>query len=326
MRAHTVACALALMAVSAAFPQAEEWLLKINQAKAAEFGGDYRKAAALFRDAAKTAARFDPTDSRRVTAWNDLGTMEDALGHFADAEADYRRALRAAEQVGGKMSSAYAAVLSNLGGVSAEVGQTAAAERMLREALAIQRKSNPADEVRVAVAQDSLAGVLSVSGRLDEAESLLRASTAVLERHPAAWDETALTLNELAVVSFLRGNCREAERFVHRSVNIVEERVGPDHPMLVRPLNDLATIMAHEGEPTDAAALLRRAMAIAEKSIGTDNRLYGRVLANYAFCLRRTGEKAQAKAVQAQAVQILKDSALRNGIGATIDITALRSK
>jgi hypothetical protein len=50
------------------------------------------------------------------------------------------------------------------------------------------------------------------------------------------------------------------------------------------------------------------------------------VLNNYAEFLNMNGRKAEARTLAAQAKDVLRDSARRNGLGMTVDASALRAK
>src|SRR4029077_15545882 len=105
--------------------------------------GDYAKAAVSYRAAAEVAEHFDQSDRRRAVAWNFVSIMYDALGRFADAEAGYRRALKAAAASTGKSGPDYALVLGNLGTMYIEIGQRDTGEKLLRESLAIYCAVDP---------------------------------------------------------------------------------------------------------------------------------------------------------------------------------------
>ena len=112
------------------FTQTDEWLLRMEEGSAAEDAGDYGKALASYQSAAQVAEGFDQSDRRRAVAWNFVSIMYDALGRFADAEAGYRRALKAAAASTGKTGPDYALVLGNLGTMYVEIGQPAAGEKL----------------------------------------------------------------------------------------------------------------------------------------------------------------------------------------------------
>jgi tetratricopeptide (TPR) repeat protein len=298
----------------------------MDEGAAAETVGDYARAASSYRVATEVAERFDRRDRRRAVAWNALATMYDALGRFADAEAGYRRALKEAAESTGKAGPDYALVLANLGSSYVETGQAAAGEKLLREALAIFSGADPPDALRIAGAQNGLAEALCVAGKYKEADPLLSRALPVLEKNPSAWGETALAKNNLGVVRFFERNREEARRLLLQALAMMEEGLGPDHPMLARVLNNLASLENSIGHREEAGERLRRALDIAERRLGPEHPAYAALLANYAAFLRQGGDKSRAKMLEAQSTQILKDSSRRNGLGAVIDISSLRRK
>jgi tetratricopeptide (TPR) repeat protein len=326
MREQLLACALAVLTAVTAFPQTDEWQLRMEEGSAAEDSGDYAKAAALYRAAAEVAERFDQADRRRAVAWNFVSIMYDALGRFADAEAGYRRALKAAAASTGKSGPEYALVLGNLGTMYVEIGQPATGEKFLREALAIYSAADPPNEMQVAITRNGLAEAISASGKHKEAERLLTLALPVLEKNPKAWGQTAIATNNLGVARFFQGNNDDARRLLLRALDIVEQHMGTDHPMLVRTLNNLASLAARTGHREEAGERLRRGLDIAERRLGPEHPVYAALLANYAELLRLGGDKSQAKVLAARSSEILKDSSRRNGIGAVIDIHSLRQK
>lgn len=324
MRQHVLAAAITILTSVAGFPQTDDWRPRMNEGAAAENIGDYARAITSYRAATEVADRFDRGDRRRAVSWNAVATMYDALGRFAEAEAAYRRALKEAAGSTGKTGPEYALVLGNLGSWYVETGQRAAGEKLLRESLAIYAAADPPDELHIAVAQNGLAEVLCSSRKYKEADPLLTRALAVLEKNPRAWSETALAKNNLAVVRFLEGNHEEARRLFMEAVAMIEQRWGPEHPMLARILNNLASVENRAGHREEAGQRIRRALDIAEKRLGPEHPSYAALLANYAAFLRQGGDKSAAKALEARSTQIMKDSSQRNGLGAVIDINSLR--
>ena len=326
MQVHVLTCALMILTAVTGLSQTDEWFLRMQEGSAAEDAGDYAKALASYRSATELAEHFDQADRRRAVAWNFVSVMCDALGQFADAEAGYRRALKAAAASTGKLSPDYALVLGNLGTMYVEIGQRATGEKLLREALAIFSAADPPNEVQIAIARNGLAEAISVSGKYKEADRLLSMALPVLEQNPKTWGETAIATNNLGVARFFQGKNDDARRLLLHALAIVEERMGSDHPMLIRTLNNLASLATRTGHREEAGERLRRGLDIAERRLGPAHPVYAALLANYAEFLRLGGEKSQAKALAARSSEILKDSNRRNGIGAVIDIQSLRQK
>jgi tetratricopeptide (TPR) repeat protein len=326
MREQILACALVVLTAIVAHSQTDEWLARMNEGATAENAGDYTKALDFYRQAAGIAEQFDQHDPRKAVSWNFVSVMYDALGRFTDAEAGYRRALKFAAAATGKSGPEYALVLGNLGTMYIEIGQPATGEKLLRESMEIFCAADSPNETQIAIARNGLAEAISVTGKYKEADQLLSLAVPVLEKNPKTWSEAAIAMNNLGVARFFQGNNTDAGTLLHRALAIVEEHMGPDHPMLVRTLNNLASLAARMGNRQEAGERLRRGLDIAEKRLGPDHPVYGSLLANYAELLRLEGKKSQAKALTARSNEILKDSSRRNGIGAVIDIRSLREK
>jgi hypothetical protein len=93
MREHTLVIFTAVLTAAAGFPQTDQWRLRMDEGATAEIVGDYAKSVASYRVAAQIAEGFDRGDKRRVTTWNALANMYDALGQ-SPMPGTYRRASR----------------------------------------------------------------------------------------------------------------------------------------------------------------------------------------------------------------------------------------
>jgi tetratricopeptide (TPR) repeat protein len=326
VRARALIISAAFVATAAAFAQADEWWRLMKAGIDADQAGDYVRSATLYREAIGASERLGPTDERGAYAWNALAKTQDVLGNYAAAERGYRRALKAAEDSRGRASIVYAITLQNLSILYAETGQASRGERLAREALSIAAALDPIDRAGLAMAQSCLATIAGVLGKHEEAIGLVRAALPVLEKDPNAWTQTVAALNTIAVSLYMEGEAMEPERLLQRALATAEGHAGVNHPMLPRILMNLAAIALHSGRPEEAGARLSRAMEIAVARLGPEHPAYGTLLAGYAVYLRQVGEKSRAREMEARSSQILRESGRRNGLGAVIDVTALRRK
>ena len=321
-----VCLAMTLLSANAGRGQGDDWKELMDRGQVQEKAADYAGALASYEKAAEVSERAAANDPRRLISWNSVASMYDALGQFPDAERSYRRALAAAEKSRGKDSAEYPVVLASLGSLYIEMGQTARGETMLRESLAIQETSPSRDEARLAMGRVCLAEALLATGRYQEPERLLTAALAVWEKHPDAWRERGIILNNLGVVELYQKRYVEAQRLLERSLLMLEEGLTPDHPMLVRVLSNQATVFSRTGRRPEASEKLRRALEIVDKHLGADHPVNGVLLRNYAALLRQSGDKASARKAEARSAEVLKQSALRNGAGMVVDISAFPRK
>lgn len=326
MRECVSTCAVAMLMAFAGFSQADEWQRAMDAGARAELEGDYGRATAFYETATEAAEKLARSDARRMFAWNSLATMYDALGRYAAAEHAYRRGLHEAEDARGISSPEYALVLENLATLYLETGQPERAEKMARQALTFYASKEPNEGFRLAMARNCLAEILTNRHKFRESETLLNESVAFLEQNPKYASEAGVAVNNLAVVRFFEKDYAGTERLLLQALDLLERRMGPDHPMLIRTLSNLASLYKGRGRLEESGERLRRAMSIAERRLGVDHPIYGAVLASYADYLRRQGEKSQAKAIEAKSLQILKNSDRINGLGSVVDITALKEK
>ena len=75
-----------------------------------------------------------------------------------------------------------------------------------------------------------------------------------------------------------------------------------------------------------ADAAYRRSIEIAEARLGPEHPQYGVMLHNYATFLRASGRKSEAKALEAHSREVIQQSARRNGVGMTVDVSAFQQK
>ena len=103
-------------------------------------------------------------------------------------------------------------------------------------------------------------------GDYAKAEPLFQRALKIREKalgpdHP----DTALALNNLALLYYSMGDYAKAEPLYQRALKIDEKALGPDHPDTARALNNLALLKIDLGEAKDAILLATRAREAEEK-------------------------------------------------------------
>lgn len=119
--------------------------------------------------------------------------------------------------------------------------------------------------------------------------------------------ETALSLNNLAMLSKVQKKYAEAEKLYLEALSISEGIVGKEHPDLTIPLSNLAMLYAEQKEYGKAFEVSDRALSILENKYGPDHPNVGVALQKYAGLKRMAGKtkdadqfEARAKAIQAK--------------------------
>ena len=157
--------------------------------------------------------------------------------------------------------------LHNLAAIRHRLGDYEESERLKREVLEQRRKLYPKGHPDVAAALKELGSLLSERARgmsdrrrFEEAESLFIQARvmqqALLGRtHP----ETMLTLHDLAVLRYWKGDLSAAERDMRAVYDHLRNTLGEDHQETVNALTNLGAIIRDQGKYPEAELLLRRA-------------------------------------------------------------------
>ena len=116
--------------------------------------------------------------------------------------------------------------------------------------------------------------------------------------------EVASVVNYCGLYHYGRGNHSTAEPLYRRSLKIVEEQLGADHPITATNLNNLALLLQERGKYAEAEELHRRALRIRQKACGFDHPDVAKDLNNLALLLQGQGKYAGAEALHRQALEI----------------------
>jgi CHAT domain-containing protein/Tfp pilus assembly protein PilF len=193
---------------------------------------------------------------------DNLASLYQSQGRYADAEGLSKRALVIYEKTFGKDNPDVADNLNNLANIYEHQGKHADAEALYRRSLAIKEATFGEDHPDVAIALENLAIIYVDQGKPAEAENLLRRALTISEKalgqeHP----QVARSLNNLAIAYREEHKDLDAEELLQRSLAIKEKALGPSHPGVARTLDDLADLAARSGNTENALAYSRKATA-----------------------------------------------------------------
>ncbi len=111
-------------------------------------------------------------------------------------------------------------------------------------------------------------------------------------------------LGDLAAISRLQGDYKEAELLNRRALAIAEHQLGPTHPDTATILGDLAGLYQDQGKYKRAKPLYQRALAIREKMLGPEHPETAATLNNLARLYRAQGKYQQAEPLYQRALAI----------------------
>jgi tetratricopeptide (TPR) repeat protein len=178
-----------------------------------------------------------------ATSLNNLASLYDSSGRYAEAEPLYVRLLAISEKELGANHPSTATNLNNLANLYRSMGRYAEAEPLYERSLAVREKELGANHPDTATSLNNLAGLYDSSGRYAEAEPLYVRSLAIREKELGAnHPDTSTSLNNLAALYQSMGRYAEAEPLFARSLVILEDKLGENHPRTQICRNNLQTL------------------------------------------------------------------------------------
>jgi tetratricopeptide (TPR) repeat protein len=116
--------------------------------------------------------------------------------------------------------------------------------------------------------------------------------------------DTAVSLNNLALLLRAQGDLTAARPLFERALAIREKALGSDHPATALSLNNLASLLQDQGDLAAARPLFERALAIREQALGPDHPDTSLSLSSLALLLRAQGDLAAARPLFERALAI----------------------
>lgn len=212
------------------------------------------------------AGHPEPTEAQLV---HNLGLLYSSQGRFAEAEAQYRRALALYRAAEGDRDPDVATCLNNLGATARLLGRSDEALVHFGRSLEIIASTYGRTHPDYAATTANRAMVLVDLGRLDEAledqQRVVRLREAVQgPEHPS----TVGALTNLAVVRYHRGELERAEEIQRQALDVGMEALDADHPNVVRMLDNMNTILREQGRLDEALDFGSRAHAVTLRVLG----------------------------------------------------------
>jgi CHAT domain-containing protein/tetratricopeptide (TPR) repeat protein len=226
---------------------------------------DFDKAAAFYSRAAEAFEAGNAPPSELAGLYNNRASILAALGRYAEAEADHRRALAIRRELEGERGEAVSSSLFGIGYVFFRQGRIEESLPYLREAAEQQldflRPGNPLPIVRLT----SLASVLGRSGRTAEALTAARKAEALGREYLGPDHPTyAIALNNLGNALIENRVFREAVPVLRQSLELRIKTGGERASGTAITMRNLATALKATGAEADAEELNRRALDIYE--------------------------------------------------------------
>jgi tetratricopeptide (TPR) repeat protein len=218
------------------------------------------------------------------------------LGHYIDAENEYRQVLAAQLQVLDPDHPAVLGTRHNLAQLLRREAKTAEAEAEFRRIFAAQLRVLGPDDPGTLSTRANLAAVLSQQGKHADAESefrqVLDAQLRVLgPDHPG----TLSTRNSLAQLLVAEAKTAEAEAEFQQVLDAQLRVLGPDHPDTLTTRNSLAQLLVGQAKTAEAEAEFQQVLDAQLRVLGPDHPDTLTTRHNLAAVLSRQGEHADAE-------------------------------
>jgi len=245
-------------------------------------------------------------ESAETGRWtNHLGLLAQDQGHFAEAEALFRKALAMIERSEGAESPLVAQALDNLGMALRAQEKRAEALPVLERALAIVEKSWGTDHHQYGTALNSLGALLLDLGRHQEALRRYAAAAAVYraslgeENLYLPWP---LTGEGLALLEL--GRPREALARFGEALALRQKLLGERHAVVAGSHSDVGLALAAAGDLAAAEVALRRGLGLARETLEPSSTALAEQIVYLADCLVKRGAGAEAEPLYAEALAI----------------------
>lgn len=244
----------------------------------------------------------EPSDAAffLATDLNNLASLYQELGEYAQAERLFVRSLMIWSHTFGPIHPMMAYVQNNLGSLYDDLGRYDDAEALYQQALLVTEHLLGSSHPLVATCLNNLSGLYTHhSERLDEAEALATRALALCEEELGPYHpHTATSLANLAGIRYQREDYERAEAFWTRALAINERVFGLIHPEVARVLNNLATLFCARGKYTEAEPLYTRTLSIWEKTFGENHPEMLALLLSYAALLHEMSREGEARQIE----------------------------
>jgi eukaryotic-like serine/threonine-protein kinase len=234
-----------------------------------------------------------------------MGTVQTALGKYAEARALLEEVLRTRERLLGPDDVLVGETLTALGELTRDRGALDDADAFLSRALRIREQALGRVHADVGTTLSMIAALRMRQSRHAEAESLYRRVLAIdaVARTPDD-PRTLRDLRGLAAVYRAQQRPAEADSLWKLTLARQERALGREHPDVGSTLNNLGALAYFDGRYADADRYYRRARPILEKAYGQEHPLTVSVANNQAEVLWKMRQYAEAERMFRQALAV----------------------
>jgi TonB family protein len=233
--------------------------------------GDRAAAERALRAAIQSLEGFEGAHLELASVLIKLGTLQQEMSSYAEAEEFFRKALDVSERALGSYDLGLVPALTGLGTARIMYGAPEQAEPILARALAIAESHLGEDHPDLVILINDLTRLYLKQSAFAFAEPLLLRLLSMKRSKGEDHPEVATVLASLAAVRQALGRYEAAEQLWRRVLSIRERTLAPNHFSLATSLEHLAETCSARGKVREALQLLQRAYTIRETTLGVDH-------------------------------------------------------
>ncbi|HEY7304752.1 MAG TPA: tetratricopeptide repeat protein [Bryobacteraceae bacterium] len=284
-------------------------------ARSKQHAGEYNAARDLLLQALPNA----PNSAALLDA---LGSVQQDLGEYLEAERSYLHALSASAQSEGDPERV--AILHNLGTLYLDTGQHSKGERVREQLKKLRPQTLHDHPAETAALLNVIACLEHARNRDDEAERYYSESLRFFHQaHGPVSVDAALVKANLGFLRFEDRRYESAAGLFRQAIREIEVASGPENPALIRLLVNLARCENMSGHMNDAEPAARRAVRLSVKIFGEGHLVTATAMLEQATTLHQLGHKKMARDLEKRAKAWLRDNPTRNPAGYTVSVRDL---
>ena len=275
-----------------------------RQALDEEQRGDFLTASQTLQQAdALWAHDPRPAVSVHATIISNLGETYEQLGRWREARECFRKAMSLNESTLGRGDVHTAYSMVRLATIEMLLGSPGEAEELINTALPVERRARPDSALELSGALSFLSMIELQKGEVREAARLaeegVEASGSISVESP----EHAASLTTLAGVYIVEHDLTRATPLLNRAIDLLERKLGSEHPRLAPMLMDRAMIYQGEQKTSLAETDAVRAVDILARESGADGISTAWAKARLSGIYLDEGKLKEAEEILPQAVE-----------------------
>jgi tetratricopeptide (TPR) repeat protein len=247
-----------------------------------------------------------------------LGSVEQDMGEYLEAERSYFRALAASTRTDDQERLV---TLNNLGTLYLETGQYAKGDRVREQLEKVPPRTLEGYPAAAATLLNVVGSLEHARNRDDQAESYYARSLQFFQQaYGTVSIDAAIVKNNLGSLRLEAGQYESAADLFRQAITEIEVASSPENPAIVRPLLNLARCENMDGHPKQAEPLARRAAELSVRIFGEGHPVAAAAMLEEATALRHLGRKGLARPLEKRAKACLRINSAVNLTGYTVNM------